>query len=197
MNIVRDINDIKLDNSIVILGKFDGFHLGHKYLLHTAAGLKKDGMDLVLFTFDILPGIILNNNSVKSLDPRSEKAVLNDPDCLKYVDYVIEFPFNRQTMSISARDFVKDILVGVLGARYIAAGADFRFGKDRLGDPQLLKDLGSVYGFDVLIVDKLTVDLEAFANHEPEEYADLVKDYPKTIKGKAGYVRFDVKGAKK
>lgn len=45
--------------------------------------------------------------------------------------------------------------------------------------------------------DKLTVDLEAFAKNEPEEYADLVKDYPKTVKGKAGYVRFDVKGAKK
>lgn len=45
--------------------------------------------------------------------------------------------------------------------------------------------------------DKLTVDLDAFAKNEPEEYADLVKDYPKTVKGKAGYVRFDVKGAKK
>ena len=45
--------------------------------------------------------------------------------------------------------------------------------------------------------DKLTVDLDAFAKAEPEEYADLVKDYPKTVKGKAGYVRFDVKGAKK
>lgn len=41
--------------------------------------------------------------------------------------------------------------------------------------------------------DKLTVDLEAFAKAEPEEYADLVKDYPKTVKGKAGYVSFKVK----
>lgn len=46
-------------------------------------------------------------------------------------------------------------------------------------------------------VDKKTVDLEAFAKNEPEEYADLLKDYPKTIKGKAGYLRFDVKGGKK
>lgn len=45
--------------------------------------------------------------------------------------------------------------------------------------------------------DKTTVDLDAFAKNEPEEYADLLKDYPKTVKGKAGYVRFDVKKANK
>ena len=42
-------------------------------------------------------------------------------------------------------------------------------------------------------VDKKTVDLEAFAENEPEEYADLLKDYPKTVKGKAGYIMFKVK----
>ncbi len=41
--------------------------------------------------------------------------------------------------------------------------------------------------------DKLTVDLDAFKANEPEEYEDLLKDYPKTIKGKAGYVTFKVK----
>ena len=43
--------------------------------------------------------------------------------------------------------------------------------------------------------DSVTVDLEAFAAAEPEEYAGLLKDYPKTVKGKAGYVRFNVKNA--
>lgn len=42
--------------------------------------------------------------------------------------------------------------------------------------------------------DKITIDLEAFAEQEPETYADLIKDYPKTVKGKAAYVTFKVKG---
>lgn len=42
--------------------------------------------------------------------------------------------------------------------------------------------------------DSVTVDLEAFKVAEPEEYADLLADYPKTVKGKAGYVTFKVKG---
>ena len=41
--------------------------------------------------------------------------------------------------------------------------------------------------------DKITIDLEAFAEQEPETYADLIKDYPKTVKGKAAYVAFKVK----
>lgn len=41
--------------------------------------------------------------------------------------------------------------------------------------------------------DSVTVDLKAFEAREPEEYAALLKDYPKTVKGKAGYVRFTVK----
>lgn len=41
--------------------------------------------------------------------------------------------------------------------------------------------------------DKVTVDLEAFAKAEPKNYGELLEDYPKTVKGKAGYVKFDVK----
>lgn len=42
--------------------------------------------------------------------------------------------------------------------------------------------------------DKLTVDFEQLAKEEPELYADLIRDYPKTVKGKAAYVAFKVKG---
>ena len=41
--------------------------------------------------------------------------------------------------------------------------------------------------------DKLTIDLDAFSIAEPENYAELLKDYPKTVAGKAGYVKFAVK----
>ncbi|MBR3623694.1 MAG: hypothetical protein IKN43_10155 [Selenomonadaceae bacterium] len=41
--------------------------------------------------------------------------------------------------------------------------------------------------------DKITVDLEKFKENEPKEYEELLKDYPKTVKGKAGYLTFKVK----
>lgn len=41
--------------------------------------------------------------------------------------------------------------------------------------------------------DKTVVDLEAFAKAEPKNYGELLEDYPKTVKGKAGYVKFEAK----
>lgn len=41
--------------------------------------------------------------------------------------------------------------------------------------------------------DSTTIDLKAFEEKEPETYKDILKDYPKNVKGKAGYIRFNVK----
>lgn len=41
--------------------------------------------------------------------------------------------------------------------------------------------------------DKTTIDLDLLKSNEPELYAELIADYPKTVKGKSAYVKFDVK----
>lgn len=41
--------------------------------------------------------------------------------------------------------------------------------------------------------DSVTIDLKEFENNEPETYADILADYPKTVKGKSSSIRFDVK----
>lgn len=41
--------------------------------------------------------------------------------------------------------------------------------------------------------DSTTIDLKEFEKNEPETYAEILADYPKTVKGKSGSIRFDVK----
>ena len=65
------------------------------------------------------------------------------------VDRVLCIRFNRVHADQSAESFVEELLVGRLGIRELVVGPDFRFGKDRRGDVELLKRAGTRYGFTV------------------------------------------------
>ena len=59
---------------------------------------------------------------------------------------------------MSPEEFVSEVLVKQMNVGYVAVGVDFRFGKDRAGDTDTLRELGSKYGFEVSILDKLMID---------------------------------------
>jgi riboflavin kinase / FMN adenylyltransferase len=61
--------------------------------------------------------------------------------------------FDEQLANLSAREFVEHVLVGALGVRTVLVGRDFRFGRGGAGNPDLLRELGAEYGFDVDVVD--------------------------------------------
>ena len=57
MEYFRNEADIKISEATVLtLGKFDGLHMGHKYLFEYLIKFKKEGLKTVLFTFDRPPG---------------------------------------------------------------------------------------------------------------------------------------------
>ena len=172
MEIITDIRNYKCSNSIVILGKFDGFHIGHQQLFQTAVQLKKGDMKTVVFTFDINPNLFLEKSMQQTILTREERYLSGYP---READYVIEFPFNRETMVMEPEFFVKHILVELLDVKYIVAGYDFRFGKDRKGDVHTLEKLGSRYGFQVKVLDKVMLTLDGY--EEPAEVSStLIKE---------------------
>lgn len=155
MKLITDIDNLHLKNSIVTLGKFDGNHIGHQLLFDTAIGLKKSGYCTVVFTFDVSPAKVVEKSSNDS------RSILthNERHFQKYkegIDYVVEFPFNKQTMAMSPEEFVKSILVEKLDVKIIVVGEDFCFGKNRSGNVKTLTELGNKFGFTVNALKKVT-----------------------------------------
>ena len=153
MKYITDINGIKLNNTIVMIGKFDGMHLGHQKLLKRAVELK-EGTDkkLVIFTFNIIP------SSFDGSVPEKRIITLSEMHRAKFdpaIDYIIECPFTDGIRSLSPDAFARTILVDVLDARDVISGDDFRFGINRAGDADTLRELGNRYGFRAEIITKL------------------------------------------
>lgn len=136
--------NIKLKNTVITLGKFDGLHIGHQLLIDENKRSKDKGLKSVVFTF-------LQSENGKYIYTEDEKRELLERIG---IDVCVLFPFDNDIKNISAKSFIKDILIEKLDAKKIVVGSDFRFGKDRIGDGELLKELSSVYGYEVVIFDK-------------------------------------------
>ncbi|MFC2472106.1 MAG: bifunctional riboflavin kinase/FAD synthetase, partial [Lachnoanaerobaculum gingivalis] len=131
------------------LGKFDGLHLGHKELIDDV--LKSIGLTKVLFTFNVNPISILSGKDFKVIYTDEErKNLLKDSG----LDYMVDYPFTRETINTSADEFIEKIIHGKLGAKKLVVGTDFRFGKNRLGDVELLKRKSKNYHYELKVIEK-------------------------------------------
>lgn len=142
-------SDFKLFDTVVTLGKFDGLHLGHKELITEVMNCK--GLTKVLFTFDVNPFGRLFDNSMKVIDTNEEKKALVKDFGL---DYMINFPFTKETINTLADDFIEKIIHNKLDAKKLVVGTDFRFGKDRLGDVKLLEKRSKDFGYELKVIEK-------------------------------------------
>ncbi|MBR6403435.1 MAG: bifunctional riboflavin kinase/FAD synthetase [Eubacterium sp.] len=136
-------------NSAITIGKFDGFHLGHQVLLQDiSARAESDGIKAVCCKLRF-PG-----SNIMSTEEEVLFLKHNFPniDRIEYIDFTPEFA------AMSPEEFVKEYLIKKLSATYVVVGTDFRFGKNRSGDTETLKNLGEKYGFKVRVCDKLQVD---------------------------------------
>lgn len=131
-------------DTAVTLGKFDGVHRGHQKLMRHIKELeKKQNVSSVCFTLNAKNGPLL-------LTKEEQKHVVGQMG----ISYFIDCPFVPEISGMSPRQFVEEILVKRLHAKYITVGTDFRFGHKRAGDVELLKELQSEYGFQVDSLEK-------------------------------------------
>ena len=136
-------DNIKLNNTAVTIGKFDGLHTGHQSLINKIKN-NEEGLQSVLFTFeqDLEREYIYSEEEKK--DIARELGV----------DIMIVYPFDDETKYMDAEKFVKNVLINSLGARKIVIGSDFRFGKDRIGDANLLEKLTKTFGYELIVCNK-------------------------------------------
>ena len=144
MRHITDVKDIQLHETAVALGKFDGFHRGHQLLIHQLMKWQEQGMTGVPAGERI--------GSAKLIDSRTEKIHKAEKTG---VNILLEYPFTKEFANLEPEAFVTEILIKQLDVRAVAIGKDFRFGKNRTGDAEVLVELGKKYGFQVQVFDKL------------------------------------------
>ena len=156
MEYITDIDNLEIKNSIVTLGQFDGNHIGHQFLFKKAREIKQSfGVKFctVILTFDIQPANIVRGENLRTIQTSLERRRIHDvPD----MDYLVEWPFNKETMSMSPEEFVQKILVDKLDVKAVVCGVDFCFGSHRSGNVETLKELGEKYNFTVYAYEKVT-----------------------------------------
>jgi len=132
------------------MGTFDGLHLGHRSILDDMMiKAKAQHAQTVVLSFDPHPKKVLfpEGEPLPQIQSLEEKAgVLESWG----IDHLVLLPFTLTLAQLTAQDFVRDILVNGLQVAGVYMGYDHRFGKNRVGDIQLMSELGELYGFEVV-----------------------------------------------
>ena len=137
----------KPENAIVTQGTFDGVHVGHKQILGNIVQLAKEqNGKSILVTFHPRQVLFHDVNNIKLLTTLNEKIDLFTEIGL---DYLIILPFDEILSKVTAANFVRDILVEKIGVKTMVVGYDHRFGRNREGSFEDLKEFAEIYGFKV------------------------------------------------
>lgn len=130
----------------IAIGNFDGVHLGHRAVIGEAGRIARaDGIPWGVLTLEPHPRSVFKPDTAPyRLTPFRYKARIIEeigPEAL------IVIHFDRTFSLVSARDFVRQVLVEGAGAQHVVCGHDFAFGHGREGNSELLLQLGGEYGF--------------------------------------------------
>ena len=128
----------KLGPSAVAIGNFDGVHLGHQRLFEVARQAAGTfGGAAVALTFDPHPGKVLS----PSLAPRLLTTLDRKLELLAEagLQAAVVQTFDAEFSTLEAERFARDYLLAGLGARAVAVGPDFSFGRGRAGNVERLR----------------------------------------------------------
>ena len=146
-------------SKVVLIGNFDGIHLGHQKLISKAKKIaKQKKQKLVLITFNPHPREIINNSEMDLILPYKEKKLL-----LKNygIDKIDEIKFTNKLSKLSAEEFAKEYIYKAHNPSDIVIGKNFKFGHKARGDAKLLKDSLSkkvkVHSIDIKRLDSLVI----------------------------------------
>ena len=149
MEILRGADSRPADDrpTVVTVGMFDGVHRGHKMLF---ARVMEEARSLAaraaVVTFDPHPLDVLAPNKAPCLLTTLEQRLALFEE--EGFDIALVLPFNKELAALTPAQFAKEALVEELHVRKILVGEDFRFGHDRAGDVETLREIGASDGFE-------------------------------------------------
>ena len=135
--------------SIILIGNFDGVHLGHQKLFKLAKFYKKKyNLKIGVINFDPMPKMFFNK-SLKNFRLSSINQKLNLLNNLG-VDFIVTKKFDKTFSKTKSINFIKNILSKKLKARFIFVSNNFRFGNKREGDVKFLLQNEEKYNYQVV-----------------------------------------------
>ena len=135
--------------SIILIGNFDGLHLGHQKLLRLAQLYKKKyNLKIGVVNFDPMPKMFFNG-SLKNFRLSNINQKIKLLGNFR-VDFVVTKKFDKKFSKIKALNFIKDVLYKKLNSKFIFVSNNFRFGNKREGDVNLLIKNEKIYNYKVV-----------------------------------------------
>lgn len=192
MQVHYGIEDLHIVNPVVTIGSFDGVHKGHvqviesmKRVAHYLQG------DTVIISFEPHPREVLYpmEKRLGILTTLEEKEKILET---LGVDHLVILPFTRTLAELEYVDFVRNILVDKIGIKGLVIGYDHRFGKNREGTFDKLKNLSAKYHFYLEqeeVYEENQVNISSTKIRNALEVGDIVRvneflGYTYTLSGK-------------
>ena len=152
MEIISDLTKpLALINPVVTIGNFDGVHLGHqKIFSEVTAKAEEIGGTPIAITFHPHP--------VRVLAPERGLKMINTPDDKETlidragINTLIRINFNRDFSHTNPDAFIQNILLDMIGAKWVIVGHSYSFGKGKKGTTSVLRVRGRKYGFRTHVV---------------------------------------------
>ena len=144
-------------NLCITIGNFDGLHIGHQSVIHRLIQeAKKSNLQSTIMSFTPHPKIFFSQSTkLFNINTKHEKLnILKDMGIHIYVD----FEFDNELSNLSANDFILKIIIEKLNVKKIVIGSDFKFGKDRKGNLEKLRELSLTLDFDLVVIDILNIN---------------------------------------
>jgi riboflavin kinase/FMN adenylyltransferase len=134
MRVATSPQELGAGERAVTLGTFDGVHIGHRRAIESALAV---GLQATVVTFDPHPRTALGNRVelISTLERRLELI-----EALGITETLV-LPFTPDLALVTPEEFAHSVLEP-MGARVVIAGANFRFGRGRSGDLELMAELG-------------------------------------------------------
>ena len=155
-----DVN--QSEDSIVVLGNFDGVHKGHQKLLDVAKQYASDKkLKTIVFSFYPHPSWVLGGKPKPIIMSRRDKRQIIEHFG---IDTLIEYPFTKTFADILPEIFFEEILVKQLKAKALVVGENYYFGKNKTGNPAYLKALGKKHGIQVFVVEAVKYGEEVISS---------------------------------
>jgi riboflavin kinase/FMN adenylyltransferase len=198
MELIRGLHNLRPRHHgcVATIGAFDGVHLGHQAVIrHLLEKSVELALPSLIIVFEPLPREYFSPIQAPArIMSFWEKC--RELEALG-VDRLLRIRFNEQFRGMSAQRFVDDIFVAGLGVRFVVLGDDFRFGADRQGDIEFIRQQGVRHGYEAGPTPTFEVDGERVSSTRIREVlenadfaaAEAMLGRPYSISGRVIYGR--------
>ena len=159
MRLIRGLHNLSLPLSAcaATIGNFDGLHLGHQHVINQLKAVAEiKNLPSVVIVFEPQPVEFFTPDMAPRRLARFRDKIIHLSEM--GVDIMVCLQFNKSLARLTAEQFVQQILIDRLNLKHLVIGDDFRFGKKRCGDFELLRKMGHKAGFEVENSHTLIID---------------------------------------